>query len=415
MDDTDSLPEIIVGFTDNYDKILNPHQRQILEDTKRVRDQLDQLERQRGFGTPNLYVRKTEEQFDPDEMDKRDSFYHTTKSLLVLFQIMGVMPIMRSPKGSQERTSFSWTSRAFIWAYMVYGIETVVVCIVARARFIKFLSSSDKKFDEIIYNIIFLSILAPHFLLPVASWRNGSEVAKFKNMWTNFQVRYLTVTKEVIEFPILMPITWGLCFFSWGCSICIVLSQFYLQPDFSLSHSFAYYHILAMLNGFCSLWFINCTAFGLASRALQKHVSATIRTEKPAKKLAEYRNMWVDLSHMMQQLGKAYSNMYGIYCLVIFFTTIIASYGSLSEIIDHGVTFKELGLFIIVVYCMSLLFIICNEAHHASRRVGLGFQEILLNVNLTTVDISTQREIEMFLVAIDKNPPTMNLGEFVFV
>lgn len=43
----------------------------------------------------------------------------------------------------------------------------------------------------------------------------------------------------------------------------------------------------------------------------------------------------------------------------------------------------------------------------ASRRVGLNFQEILLNVSLTTVDTATQREIEMFLVAIEKNPPTM--------
>ncbi|KAL7015856.1 hypothetical protein ACKWTF_016702 [Chironomus riparius] len=411
--DTDSLPDIVVSFTDNYEKILNPHQRQILEDTKRVRDQLDQLERQRGFGTPNLYVRKAEETFDPDEMDESDSFYKTTKSLLVLFQLMGVMPIMRSIKGSgQERTTFSWTSKAFIWAYLVYFFETIIVCLVARARFIMFISSSDKKFDEVIYNIIFLSILLPHFLLPFASWRNGLEVAKFKNMWTNFQVRYLKVTGEAIEFPKLEPITWALCVFSWGCSMFIVLSQFYLQPEFPFFHTFAYYHILAMLNGFCSLWFINCTAFGLASRALQGHVSKIIRSEKPSKKMAEYRNLWVDLSHMMQQLGKAYSNMYGIYCLVIFFTTIIASYGSLSEIIDHGVTFKELGLFIIVVYFMTLLFIICNEAHHASRRVGLGFQEVLLNVNLTTVDISTQREIEMFLVAIDKNPPTMNLDGY---
>lgn len=104
--------------------------------------------------------------------------------------------------------------------------------------------------------------------------------------------------------------------------------------------------------------------------------------------------------------------MYGIYCLVIFFTTIIATYGSLSEIVEHGATYKELGFLVIVFYCMSLLFIICNEAHHASRRVGLDFQERLLNVNLTAVDIATQKEVEMFLVAIDKNPPTMNLDGY---
>jgi gustatory receptor len=45
-----------------------------------------------------------------------------------------------------------------------------------------------KRFDEYVYGIIFLSILIPHFLLPVAAWTNGTEVAKFKNMWTRFQV-----------------------------------------------------------------------------------------------------------------------------------------------------------------------------------------------------------------------------------
>lgn len=115
---------------------------------------------------------------------------------------------------------------------------------------------------------------------------------------------------------------------------------------------------------------------------------------------------------MMPPQGKAYSNMYGIYCLVIFFTTIIATYGALSEIVDHGATLKEVGLFIIVFYCMSLLFIICNEGHHASNRVGNLFKDRLLHVNLTAVDKDTQKEVEMFLVAIDKNPPTLSLDGY---
>lgn len=107
--------------------------------------------------------------------------------------------------------------------------------------------------------------------------------------------------------------------------------------------------------------------------------------------------------------------MYGMYCLVVFFTTIIATYGSFSEILDHGATFKEVGLFVIVFYCLSLLYIICNEAHYASQKVGLDFQTQLLNINLTAVDTSTQREVEMFLVAIAKNPPTMNLDGYATI
>ena len=239
-----------------------------------------------------------------------------------------------------------------------------MVVMIGNERIEKFVSNSDKRFDEIIYNVIFMSILVPHFLLPVVGWRHGQEVAKFKNMWTDYQLNYLRVTGSAINFPVLLPITYSLCVCSWLLSILVIISQYYLQPDFSFYHTFAYYHILAMLNGFCSLWYINCTAFCIASKAFAKELRVCLGSHRPANKLTEYRHLWVDLSHMMQQLGKAYSSMYGIYCLVIFFTTIIATYGSLSEILDKGATFKELGLFLIMVYCMSLLFIICNEAYH---------------------------------------------------
>lgn len=47
----------------------------------------------------HFYMRPKEPELDAEALDKNDSFYHTTKSLLVLFQIMGVMPIMRSAPG----------------------------------------------------------------------------------------------------------------------------------------------------------------------------------------------------------------------------------------------------------------------------------------------------------------------------
>lgn len=46
-------------------------------------------------------VSRNKDKYEPDPMllDQYDSFYQTTKSLLVLFQIMGVMPIERSEIG----------------------------------------------------------------------------------------------------------------------------------------------------------------------------------------------------------------------------------------------------------------------------------------------------------------------------
>jgi hypothetical protein len=45
---------------------------------------------------------------------------------------------------------------------------------------------------------------------------------------------------------------------------------------------------------------------------------------------------------------------------------------SVCPSVTSGLSYKEMGLFMIVGYCMTLLFIICNEAYHASRKVS-GF------------------------------------------
>ncbi|XP_063622034.1 gustatory and odorant receptor 22 [Cydia splendana] len=393
-------------------KMFNPNQNEQIRkrDMYGKNAQQDADENKETAQLPGLQITAQ----DGELLDKHDSFYITTKSLLVLFQIMGIMPIMRVPKDAQttKRTTYNWISKATFWAYLVWSLESIIVVKVGKERYENFQKSSNKRFDEVIYNIIFLSILIPHFLLPVASWRHGPQVAIFKNMWTHYQLKYLKITGTPIVFPNLYSLTWGLCFFSWGLSFAVILSQHYLQDDFELWHSLAYYHIIAMLDGFCSLWYINCNAFGTASKGLAQNLHKALEADHPALMLAQYRHLWVDLSHMMQQLGRAYSNMYGIYCMVIFFTTTISLYGALSEILEHGLSYKEMGLFVIVGYCMTLLFIICNEAYHASRKVGHEFQVRLLNVNLGAIDHSTQREVEMFLVAIAKNPPIMNLDGF---
>ncbi|CAG9830131.1 unnamed protein product [Diabrotica balteata] len=110
--------------------------------------------------------------------------------------------------------------------------------------------------------------------------------------------------------------------------------------------------------------------------------------------------------------GRAYSGMYAMYCILVLLTTVVAAYGCLTEILDHGLSLKEAGLFLISFYCMSLLFIICNAAHQTSHKMGPEFRERLLNVNLGAVDRRTRQEVNMFLTAIDKNPPIMNLNGY---
>ena len=108
------------------------------------------------------------------------------------------------------RTTYHWRSSVFIWAYFIYGLLTILVVYTFQARILNFISSS-KRFDEVIYNIIFISLLLPHFLLPIASWRNGSEVAKFKNMWTHYQLQFYRVTGTPIVFHRLAAMSWIGC------------------------------------------------------------------------------------------------------------------------------------------------------------------------------------------------------------
>jgi gustatory receptor len=231
----------------------------------------------------------------------------------------------------------------------------------------------------------------------------------------SFQLKYFEVTGTPIIFHNLSLITYSLCVISWAVGIAVMLAQFYLQTDMLFWHTFGYYHILAMLNGLCALWFINCTAKGRVAAWMAQNLHNALESTDPASLLGAYRDLWVDLSHMMQQLGRAYSGMYSVYCLLILLTTIVASYGSVTEIMDQGLSFKEAGLFIVAFYCMTLLYIICNEAHHASRKMGPEFRERLLNVNLSAVDQRTRQEVHMFLTAIDKNPPIMNLNGYANV
>ncbi|KAI4467815.1 invertebrate gustatory receptor [Holotrichia oblita] len=302
----------------------NPHQRKIEGNVK--------AQRLSDAGLENSA--KGDSEPDPELLKQFDSFYQTTKSLLVLFQIMGVMPIERSAKG----------------------------------------------------------------------------ITTFRYVTTT--LKYYQVTGTAIVFHNLTLISYSLCIFSWVLGVAIMLAQYYLQPDMQLWHTFAYYHILAMLNSLCSLWFINCTAKGRVAEDLAQNLHNALESPDPASRLAEYRDLWVDLSHMMQQFGKAYSGMYGMYCILILLTTIVAFYGCLTEILDHGLSFKEAGLFLIAFYCMCLLYIICNEAHYTTARMGPEFRERLLSVNLMAVDSRTRQEVHMFLTAIDKNPPTMNLNQY---
>lgn len=138
----------------------------------------------------DIYERSKLDSSDGKVLDDHDQFYRDHKLLLLLFRVLGVMPVQRGQIG---RITFSWCSSAMVYAYFFYGVTTVLVLMVGYER-ILILTTKSKKFDEYIYSIIFIVYLVPHFFIPIMGWSVATEVCDYKNSWTRFQLSFYKVT-----------------------------------------------------------------------------------------------------------------------------------------------------------------------------------------------------------------------------
>lgn len=339
-------------------------------------------------------------------------FYRDHKLLLILFRALAVMPIERSSPG---KMTFSWKSTATIYAIVFYIITSIIVLVVGYER-VKILQTTNQ-FDDYIYAFIFVIFLVPHFWIPFVGWGVAHHVAIYKSMWGTFQLRYYRVTGESLQFPRLKIL---IVIFSIGClllAIVFLLSLCALMEGFYLWHTSAYYHIVTMINMNSALWYINCRAIRVASKSLSDCFAKDLRVECTASTISQYRFLWLNLSELLQTLGNAYTRTYSTYCLFMFVNITIAIYGALSEILDHGFafSFKEIGLFVDAIYCTTLLYIFAECSDNATRQVAQGVQDTLLSLNLLQLDQQTQKEIDLFIQAIEMNPAVVSLKGYAEV
>lgn len=89
----------------------------------------------------------------------------------------------------------------------------------------------------------------------------------------------------------------------------------------------------------------------------------------------------------------------------------------MSEIIDHGFqfSFKEIGLIVDTIYCSILLFVFCDCSHSSTLQVAQGVQDTLLWINLLAVDQPAQKEIDIFVQAVEMNPAIVSLKGYAEV
>ncbi|GJQ65700.1 hypothetical protein Trydic_g7784 [Trypoxylus dichotomus] len=167
----------------------------------------------------------------------------------------------------------------------------------------------------------------------------------------------------------------------------------------------------------CALWYINCRAIGNASKSVADSFEKDVKQFCGSYIVKHYRKLWLSLSEILQKLGNAYARTYSTYSLFMITNITIAIYGFTSEIVDHGFrfTFKEMGLLVDAGYCMVLLYIFCDCSHNASINIASRVQTTLLNIELSSVDLYTAKEVELFLIAIQMNPPKVHLQGYTVV
>lgn len=74
-----------------------------------------------------------------------------------------------------------------------------------------------------------------------------------------------------------------------------------------------------------------------------------------------------------------------------------------------------MGLIVDTIYCSTLLFIFCDCSHNATNQVAQGVQDTLLSINMLTIDTPTQKEIDIFIQAIEMNPAIVSLKGYAEV
>ena len=82
-------------------------------------------------------------------------------------------------------------------------------------------------------------------------------------------------------------------------------------------------------------------------------------------KIASYRTLWLHLSKLTQDLGKATGLTYGGQILILFASSVLVTYGFMIELEERF----EYTLFCSGLMLLVNIFLQCNSAHDAANEV----------------------------------------------
>ncbi|KAL0868478.1 hypothetical protein ABMA27_007961 [Loxostege sticticalis] len=335
----------------------------------------------------------------------KDIVYENIKPVYSLLRIMGVLPITRTSPGVNE---FQIASPSMVYSGVVFFTMLSYVLYLSLHK-VQILRTAEGKFEEAVIEYLFTVYLFPMVVVPIM-WYETRKIAEVLNEWANFESAYkqlsgralpVSLYKKALAIAIVIPVL------SLTSVVITHITMVHFKPMQLIPYVFL--EILTYILG--GYWYLLCEMLSVCANVLAEDFHQALRNIGPAKKVSDYRALWLRLSKIARNTGIANCYTFTFVNLYLFLIITLSIYGLLSQI-SEGFGIKDIGLALTACCSILLLFFICDEAHYASHNVRTNFQKKLLMVELSWMNTDAQTEVNMFLRATEMNPSQISLGGF---
>ncbi|XP_028179334.1 gustatory and odorant receptor 24-like [Ostrinia nubilalis] len=335
----------------------------------------------------------------------KDIVYENIKPVFTLLRLMGVLPITRPSPGISE---FQIASPSMIYSAVVYFSMVAYVLYLSLHK-VQILRTAEGKFEEAVIEYLFTVYLFPMIVVPIL-WYETRKIAEVLNEWAKFETAYkqlsgralpINLYKKSLAIAIVIPVL------SVTSVIITHITMVHFKPMQLIPYVFL--EILTYILG--GYWYLLCETLSVCANIVAEDFHQALRNIGPAKKVSDYRALWLRMSKIARSIGIANCYTFTFVSIYLFLIITLSIYGLLSQI-SEGFGIKDIGLALTACCSILLLFFICDEAHYASHNVRTNFQKKLLMVELSWMNTDAQTEVNMFLRATEMNPAQISLGGF---
>ncbi|KAJ2954775.1 hypothetical protein O0L34_g3079 [Tuta absoluta] len=335
----------------------------------------------------------------------RDVVYENMKPVFTLLRLMGAVPLTKPSAGVNQ---YHLASPAMLYSAVIF-FSVVSYVLYLSLHKVQILRSAEGKFEEAVIEYLFTVYLFPLAVIPIM-WYETRKIASVFNSWVDFEIEYknlsehslpLKLYKKSLMIAIVIPLL------STTSVIITHATMVHFRPMQVIPYVFL--EILTYILG--GYWYLLCETLSICANVLAEDFQLALRNIGPAKRVSQYRGLWLRLSKLARDCGIAHCYTFTFVNLYLFLIITLSIYGLLSQISD-GFGIKDIGLALTACCSVMLLFFICDKAHYASNNVRTNFQKRLLMVELSWMNSDAQTEVNMFLRATEMNPSQISLGGF---